>query len=338
MYQTEDNPNSEPGGWGLEEVSNKVGACGVHAWDTGEEWAIMACKSGIYGFIGGQPRQLTESVFNLWNCINWNAGNTMVLRNDVTNRVFYAAIPLPTGTSPEGVPTSTVQWLPNAPYNPAPTTPNVMLVCNYQGLGSFEAMVSDGAPLRVTMFGSLVSNDMRMKYTIWNIPTPYMSLVYQPNGIDQLLAICNGIASSKVYELNPLQYSDDSVAINSSYCTYGFTNSTKAASLPLFGLHSKRYIMWQAAVEGAGNMQVVFRQNSLDARYPYTVPGGVNLVSPVLGDDVYKPLNLRGNRVFVEFSSNAVGSWWEMSKMILTGSKDNWSPTSPNAGGNTGIA
>jgi hypothetical protein len=85
-------------------------------------------------------------------------------------------------------------------------------------------------------------------------------------------------------------------------------------------------------------MQVVFRQNSLDARYPYTVPGGVNLVSPVLGDDVYKPLNLRGNRVFVEFSSNAVGSWWEMSKMILTGSKDNWSPTSPNAGGNTGIA
>ena len=29
-YSTQDNPNSEPGGWGLHEVSNRVGTCGVN--------------------------------------------------------------------------------------------------------------------------------------------------------------------------------------------------------------------------------------------------------------------------------------------------------------------
>jgi hypothetical protein len=296
----------------------------------------MACRSGVFGFIGGQPRQLTEEIYNFWNCINWDAGNTIVLRNDVTNRMMYIAIPLPTGTSPTGVPTTTVQWLPDAPYNPAPTTPNVMLVLNYQGLSSFNEMVDSGAALKTTMFGTLASLDMRRKWTVWNIPTPYMSLIYQPNGIDQLLAICNGIASSKVYELNPLQYSDDSVAIHSLYTTYSFVNAVKAASLPLFGLHTKRYTLFQVAAEGAGELDVTFYPNSLECRYPYSIPVGIQLESPV-NDDFYRNLNVKGNRVFVEFSTNAVGSWMDISKVIMTGMKDAWSPISPTGGGNQGI-
>ena len=147
-YSTQDNPNSEPGGWGLHEVSNRVGTIGINSYDTGEEWCITACRSGIYGFDGGQPTKISQELWNLWEQINWNAGNTIVLRNDVVSKRLYVAIPLPTGVNPAtGLPANkyTNVWLPNAPYNPAPVTPNVMLMLNYQGLADIkEMMMSPG--------------------------------------------------------------------------------------------------------------------------------------------------------------------------------------------------
>ena len=153
-YSTQDNPNSEPGGWGLSEVSNKVGTIGINSYDTGEEWCITACRSGIYGFDGGQPTKISQELWNLWEQINWNAGNTIVLRNDVVSKRLYCAIPLPTGVNPAtGLPANkyTNVWLPYAPYNPAPTSPNVMLMLNYQGLADIkEMMMSPG--VHTTMF------------------------------------------------------------------------------------------------------------------------------------------------------------------------------------------
>ena len=143
MYVTKDNPNSEPAGWSLDEVSNRAGACGINAFDTGEEWAIMGCRNGLYGFDGGKAELLNLEVMQVWNAINWDAGNSIVVRNDTENRRIYCAIPLPTGMSPLGVATGSTQWLPYAEYNPAPTTPNVMLVLNYQGIGSFNELLSN---------------------------------------------------------------------------------------------------------------------------------------------------------------------------------------------------
>ena len=143
-YYTQDNPNSEPGGWGLHETSNKVGTIGIASYDTGEEWCITACRSGIYGFDGGQPTKISQELWNLWEQINWNAGNTIVLRNDVMSKRLFVAIPLPTGVNPAtGLPANkyTNVWLPNAPYNPTPTSPNVMLMLNYQGLADIKEMM-----------------------------------------------------------------------------------------------------------------------------------------------------------------------------------------------------
>jgi hypothetical protein len=152
MYSTEDNPNSEPGGWGLHEVSNLVGTIGINSYDVGEEWMVTACRAGIFGFNGGQPVKISQEIWNLWECINWNAGNTIVLRNDIVAKRMYIAVPLPTGTNPTtGVALPSTQWLPNAPYNPTPTTPNVIIMMNYQGLATFEEMIS--APsVHTTMF------------------------------------------------------------------------------------------------------------------------------------------------------------------------------------------
>jgi hypothetical protein len=336
MYSTESNSNSEPGGWGLHEVSNKVGSIGIHAYDTGEEWAVMACRPGIFGFNGGQPQKIMQEIYQIWDAINWDAGNTIVLRNDITNKRILCAIPLPTGTNPTtGVKTTSTKWLPNSPYVPAPTSPNVMLCLNYQGLGTFEELVSQ-AEMHTTMFGTLAAVDMKRKWTIWQIPSPYMDFITRDNGIDAPLFICNGINSSKVYELDTNQLSDDGVAIHSLYTTYGHVNAAKAATLPIFGFHAKRYTVFQVTGHGSGEMMVRILPNTLDARYPYQIPVGINL-SPTENDDFFRPINVKAQRAFLEFSTNAVGTWFWVDKSLLTGKADAWSTLNPTGGNNTGI-
>jgi hypothetical protein len=336
MYSTEQNPNSEPGGWSIKEVSNKVGACGIHAYDTGEEWALTACRAGVFGFSGGQPVKLTLEIFNLWDAINWASSETIVIRNDISNKRFYCWVPLPTGTSPQGVPTATVQWLPNAPYNPAPTSPNVCLLCNYQGLDTAAELFA-GPGVHTTMFGSLAAVDMKRKWSIWQIPSPYADFIYRPDGVDLPLFILNGIGSSKVYQLLTSQLSDDGVAISSDYCCYGFVNAVKAATLPIFGMHRKQYSVFQVCAEGAGSMGVTFRPDILNAKYPVTIPTGIALTSPSQ-QDYFRPINVTGNRMFVEFSTDAVGSWMHIDKVLLTGKASPWQTLNPLGGGNAGIS
>ena len=343
MYSVQDNPNSEPGGWGLHEVSNKVGTIGIHSYDVGEEWVVTACRPGIFGFNGGQPTKITQELWNLWEAINWDAGNTIVLRNDIVSKRLYCAIPLPTGTDPvTKKPLPSVKWLPNAPYNPNPVTPNVMLMLNYQGLATFEEMISS-AQVHTTMFGTLAAVDMKRKWALWNIATPDMEFIVRPDSETAPLYICNGIGTSKIYKLSQDQLSDDGVAINSLYTTYGFVNAAKAATLPIFGFHAKRYTVLQVSATGtqvtnstATNMKIRILSNTLSPKFPYTVPIGIPLVDPVQ-DDYFRPINVRGNRAFIELSTNAVGSAFNISKILLTGKADPWATLNPTGGGNSGI-
>jgi hypothetical protein len=335
LFVTKDNPNSEPGGWSINEVSNRAGAVGIHAYDTGDEWAVFGCRTGLYGFNGGVPTRLSEEIFQVWDAINWEAGNTIVVRNDTNNRRILCAVPMATGTSPSGVAAPSVAWLPYAPYNPAPTSPNVILMLNYQALSTFEELVNS-PEMHTTMFGTLAVQDMKRKWAIWNIATPYMGFILQSDYIDQPLYICNGIGSSKIYQLNPEQLSDDGVAIYSSYTTYGFVNAAKAVTMPIFGMHNKRYTVLQVNTNGAGIENFKIYPNTLNARYPYSVPVGITLSDPAQ-NDYFRSINVAGNRIFIEVSTNAVGSYFNLCKLLVTGKQDQWSPINPTGGGNAGI-
>jgi hypothetical protein len=316
-----------------------VGACGINAFDTGEEWAIMGCRAGLYGFDGGKPELLNLETLQVWNQINWNAANTICIRNEVNNRRILCAVPLPTGTSPEGIPTGTTQWLPFAPYNPTPTTPNVILMLNYEAIGSFEELLKD-IGTHSTMFGTLANPDMRRKWSIWQIPTPFMGLVTRGNLVDIPLYIGNGIDSSKIYQFEDDATSDDGAAIYSSYCTYSFVNAAKAVTMPLLGMHAKRYTILQFNAQGSGQMDVTLYPNDLNCRYPLSVPlglpYGIKLSYPV-NDDYYRNINVKGQRVFIEFSTDASGDWFELCKVLISGLADPWSSLNPTGGGNIGI-
>ena len=318
MLTTEDSPNLEPSDWSVHQVSATVGTCGTNAFDYGDEWLLTACRSGIYGFIGKAPTPVSRELqgpttaTNIWENIDWSAGNSVWLRNDLANRRFYVGIPLPTPNF----------WLPTAPVNAAPTSPNVVLMCNYQGCPTFEEMVSS-TPVHTTMFGDLKAVDMRRKWSIWQIPAAYAAFVQQADGLSLSLFFCNGIASGKIYQLDSEQTTDDGAAITPLYTTYGFVGSKQAQMIP--GMSSSRNLWTYLStyVAGSGKMNLKLYPNTLGATYPYTCPLPLTLADPAQNDQE-RVIEIAGSKIFAEMSMTGSGGYCSQSRLMLVGQKDPW--------------
>ncbi len=57
MYVTATDGVNEPALWQVEEVSNKVGTPSAHGVGIGEEWVVIAGRSGLYLFDGSEPAE-----------------------------------------------------------------------------------------------------------------------------------------------------------------------------------------------------------------------------------------------------------------------------------------
>ncbi len=313
MGYLKDSPNQEPADWTpFQEVSNTIGACGINAFDVGEEWAVMGCQNALALFNGGQPTPIQLEINDIWQAINWSAGETSCIRNDVALRKIYCAIPLATPNP----------WMVDATVNENPTTPNVILCLDYKGIGTIEELIA-AMSMHVTIMGKLAVHDLRRKWSLWTIPTPYIGLVKRGELTSEML-FCNGIQSSKIYYLDPDEAGyDDGAAFTSSYCTYGFVDETKAAELPMFGVHNKRYRFWDLLANGEGAADLTFYQNVLSAPYPFEVPGGVDLTDPA-ANDLQGPLDEYAQRLFVEIVMN--DGWFNLSRLTLSGAADSIAP------------
>lgn len=325
MYSLQSSDNLEPAQWNEPEVAQRAGACGINAYTFGEQWIVEACRNGLYLFDGGQPGKIMQEIYQVWDAINWNAGKCIWIQNDVTGRRLFIGVPLPTPNF----------WLPNAPNDPAPSTPNVILMLNYQGCDTGDEIKS-AAPLRETMFGSLNATDMKRKWSIWQIACPYAGTVSTTGNVsaerdilDAEVRFCNGIQSSKVYRLNPEIPSDqiptdDGATINSLYTTYGFVDATKASQMPLLGMFRKlwTYLTHQTAGVGLLNLRLLPNvllgpDDATTGYYPWVLPAGFTLTDPVVLDRE-APLNFAATRTFVEFSTTGR---MDISDLVMVGKK-----------------
>jgi hypothetical protein len=210
----------------------------------------------------------------------------------------------------------------DAEQNANPTEPNVILALNYKGIGTVEELMAL-ASMHLTMMGNLVVQDLRRKWSLWTIPTPYMGMVKRGE-LSSLMMFCNGIGSSKIYYLGDTPNGqDDGTAFTSSYCSYGFVDPEQAEQNPMFGEFNKRFVYWDLLVEGEGTASLTFYQNTLDAPYPFAVPGGVTLSSPA-ANDLEGNLNEYGQRMFTEIVME--NGWFDLSRVSLVGGKDRWAP------------
>jgi hypothetical protein len=314
IVSTSQTAGQEPGNWAVTPVTDKVGACGIYAYDKSKEYAVMACRAGLFVFNGGEPACINWEIRDIWNALNWSAGRTIWVKNDVVNHKIYVGVPLPTPN----------KWLPNAPANAAPATPNVILMCNYLGLETFNELAGE-AGMHTTMFGTLADIDMRRKWTIWNIPSPNGAFLVRPNIIDKPLFVCNGNQSGKIYGLSSAQLTDDGAWIDWDYCTYGFTNPAKAKENPLLGFHRKRYTKMQVTASGSGSLNIdLLIDDIVNPLDTFSVWNKPSLNAAEL--DYVRNLNIGGNRAFVELSSGGLGTTANIARVILVGNADLHAP------------
>jgi hypothetical protein len=198
MYVTANDGVNEPALWQVEEVSNQVGTPSAHGVGIGEEWVVIAGRSGLYLFDGSEPTKLSQEIQPTWDAINWEYGKLIWVQVDTQHKRILVGVPMGSATQP-----------------------NQILMLDYtEGFGD-------------PLVAMLTAPERSRKWAPWNVPANSCGLIERSNGVAQIFFGSNN-SSGKIYALTPGTFSDDGVAINSFYST-AFLAATGLSGRNLFG-------------------------------------------------------------------------------------------------------
>ncbi len=306
LFVTADDGVNEPASWTINEVSRTVGTPSVSGVDTGEDWAVIAGRAGVYIFDGGEPVKISQEIQPLWDQINWSAGKTLWVRVDTRNKRILCGVPIGAATSP-----------------------NRILVLDYRSLSDAAEIQSLGSVLFSTLSGKLYAVGRSRKWCPWNITANACALAERPDGTAQIF-LGNGAGNGapgplsnngKIYQLSDTQFSDDGQVIASYYTTYFFLTHELEQSLQVRS-HRKLFAYLAVYAEGAGNLNLsAFIDNEA---YPAAL-SPLPLSSPS-SKDLELPINLLGERVAFQLGTNAVGAWFKLERFIPSLLPDPWAP------------
>jgi hypothetical protein len=301
LYVTEDDGVNEPASWTINEVSRTVGTPSIAGVDTGEDWAVIAGRAGLYVFDGGEPVKISQEIQPLWDQINWAAGQTLWVRVDTRNKRILCGVPVGAATSP-----------------------NRVLMMDYRGLLGAGEIASLGSVHFSTFTGKLFAVGRSRKWCPWSITANSCALAERSDGTAQVFlgnGLVSGAGNGKIYQLSDTQFSDDGAAINSYYTTYFFL-SHDLEQLYQVRAHRKLFAYLTVYAEGAGNLSLTaFVDNEAFPTVLSTLP----LSSPAT-KDLELPINLLGERVAFQFGTNAAGAWFRMERFIPSLLPDPWAP------------
>ncbi len=103
LHVTQDDGTNEPSLWAVAEVSRKVGTPSVRGVGIGEDWVVIAHRTGLYIFSGGEPIKISQEIQPTWNQINWQYGHTLWVTVDTKERRILVGAPLGSATSPNKI-------------------------------------------------------------------------------------------------------------------------------------------------------------------------------------------------------------------------------------------
>ncbi len=276
LYATASDGVNEPSFWDVEEVSSLVGTPSAHGVGIGEGWVVIAGRSGLYYFDGGQPVKLSQEIQPTWDSINWQYGATLWVQVDPQHRRILIGVPM--GSS---------------------TTPNQVLTLDYtEGFGD-------------PVSSALYAPGHSRKWAPWLVSSNSCGYIERPTGIAQIF-FGNNTGTGKIYTPTEGQYSDDGVAINSFYTT-AFLSRTGSTGRDLFG-----YLT--SFVQGAGSFNIVaFRPGDASS-----VSLGAWVLENPAPQDLEVPTNLTGERISYQFGTNAVGSWFCVTRFVPWAKPEPW--------------
>ncbi len=301
LHVTEDDGVNEPASWTINEVSRTVGTPSVAGVDTGEDWAVIAGRAGMYVFDGGEPVKISQEIQPLWDQINWAAGQTLWVRVDTRNKRILCGVPIGTATSP-----------------------NRILMLDYRGLLDASEIASLGSVHFSTFTGKLYAVGRSRKWCPWNITANSCTLAERSDGTSQMFlgnGRVSGAGNGKIYQLSDTQFSDDGAAINSYYTTYFFLSHDLEQAYQVRS-HLKLFAYLSVYAEGAGNLNLsAFVDNQA---FPTSLTA-LPLSSPS-PKDLELPINLLGERVAFQAGTNSVGAWFRLERFIPSLLPDPWAP------------
>lgn len=313
-FQTNDTAGSEPDGWQINEISNSIGSLGPLASDVGEEYVLVADRHGVFVFDGGNHAKISQEIQQLWEQIYWPSQSTVWIKNDLHQQRILVGVPMVTPNP----------WLPDAPTNLTPSTPNVILMCSYLGLPSGSS-IADAPGVHVSAFtGALLGRDFTRKWSPWLISSPMANWINRANGSEQLWL--GGTGNGTIMLLDETADSDLGEAIPQEYVTYGFSDEATNQQIQA-GNARKLYNYMLAELEGEGGCVLTTYPDTLATPYADAQPA-VELTTPET-DDVNFPLNETGNRMFVGFTTDGeVGSYFSLRRLVLGVTRDQRIPVS----------
>jgi len=302
LHVTQDDGSNEPALWSIAEVSRRLGTPSVRGVGLGEDWVVIAHRTGLYIFNGGEPVKISQEIQPTWNQINWQYGHTLWVIVDTKERRIFIGVPMGTATSP-----------------------NKILMLDYRDLDSAED-IAGRPPINITFAGRKTATDKTRKWSPWTIAANSCALIERADGT-ALVALGGGLpgvgggATGKVYQLNAAQLSDDGAAIPSYYTTHYFPERAVEQSLGL-GAHRKLFSYLTMYVEGAGTLALTsFTNSSSVSQAQQALP----LSSPAV-KDLELPINVLGERVAFQVSTNQSGAWFKLQKFTPSLRIDPWSP------------
>ncbi len=301
LHATQDDGVNEPAHWTLNEVSRTVGTFSVHGADVGEDWAVIADRSGLYIFDGGEPVKISQEIQPLWDQINWAAGHTLWVRVDTRAKRILVGVPI------------------------APATqPNRVLALDYRGLNSASDIATLGSLHASAYTGRFMSAGRCRKWAPWNMAANCATLAERSDGTAQLFLGNGGAGGSgngKIYELSDAQLSDDGAAIAGYYTTYFVPSVDEEQQLEVQS-HRKLFVYLTCYVQGAGNLNLsVFADNESFATALAPLP----LSSPA-PKDLELPINVLAERAAFQVGTNQPGAWFQLSRLVPSLKPDPWSP------------
>jgi hypothetical protein len=303
LFVTQDDGTNEPSLWSIAEVSRRLGTPSVRGVGIGEDWVVIAHRTGLYMFNGGEPVKISQEIQPTWNQINWTAGQTLWVTVDTKERRIFVGVPMGAATSP-----------------------NKILMLDYRDLDTAED-VAGRPPINITFSGRKTATDKTRKWSPWSIAANACALLERADGT-ALVAMGGGLpgvggggATGKIYQLSATQLSDDGTAIPSSYTTHFFPERAVEQSLNL-GAHRKLFSYLSMYVEGAGSLSLT---SFIDSASAPQAQQALPLSSPAV-KDLELPINVLGERVAFQVSTNQPGAWFRLQKFIPSVRVDPWAP------------
>jgi hypothetical protein len=331
LVNISDNNSTEPNNWNVPRtVSAAVGASGPYAVtlgidepNSGEEYALVAGRPGAYLYAGGQPIKITEEIQKAWNTINWVAGATVWIKNDITNRRITIGVPMKTKVL---IKNQLVQnpWMPEGIVadDTNPLTPNVIFMCNYKQVNTGNELA--GSPeVHRSYSGKLIASEIVRKWSIWSIKSPCAAFITRPDGTAPLF-IGNSDHTGKIYDLVDGLLQDDGEAFTQDYITSPFVSKETGQGTQM-GAVRYNYDYMTLQVDGEGDMSMTALPNTLDTPYFSELLPDLTLPASTNGD-VEVPVNECGSRLFMEFISDKVDSGFYLRSIVMVMHQDPWSP------------